>query len=235
MQNNRACTNCSLSAICLPLGLTTNEMQRLETVIDRYRMVKAHEVLVEQGKPFASLFAVRSGSFKAFQVTAGGREQVTNFYLPGELMGFEAIYQRQYQASITALETSTVCEIPFNQLLRLAADMPTLQQQLFNLMSQKMAPQFPVNIQSPAEGRMAAFLLSISARFKKRGFSATTFNLSMSRQDIASFLGMATETVSRLFSHMEEQEILSVNRREITIKNFRLLQKMVCGAEDSSE
>jgi CRP/FNR family transcriptional regulator, anaerobic regulatory protein len=227
-----SCKNCSLSKLCLPIGLNNEEMDTVNAIIKKRVTLKRGETLYKKNDLFRALFAIRSGSFKALTTQHADQEQITAFYLPGELMGFEAIYEKRYHSTMVALETSSVCEIPFADLLKLSAEIPSLQQQLLSLMSHKMAPDHFININSSAETRVATFLLSLSARFKQRGLSASVFNLSMSRHDIGNYLGLATETTSRVFTNLQQQGILSVERREITINNFRHLQEIVCGEDD---
>jgi len=160
-----SCSNCALAGLCLPAGLNEQELSTLNKLIKKRTTIKRGESLYTKGSAFKALYAVRSGSFKAKRPLREDEEQIINFYLPGELVGFEAIYSKEYTATVIALETSSLCEIPFNELLKLANEIPTLQQHLLGLMSQKMAPEFLINLNNSAEERIATFLLSLSARF----------------------------------------------------------------------
>ncbi len=223
-----SCETCSLAKLCLPLGLSEDQMKTMDTLITAQHTFERGEVLCHEGKPFANLFAVRSGSFKAYRSTADGNEEVLGFYLPGEIIGFRAIYNHAYTSSVAALETSSVCEIPFEKLLQYSAEMPELQEQLFALMSQGMSFDRVTSRNRTAEETVAAFLLNLSARFSRRGLSATHFILSMSRHDIANYLGLAPETVSRVLTKFQEEALIHVSRRDVELIDLRQLQMKGC-------
>ena len=238
------CKSCSLYQLCLPLGLAEGDLDKLENIIKRRKVVEKGSYLYHAGDSLKSLFAVRSGSFKSYSPVADSAEQVLGFHLPGELMGMDAIHGSQHRSYSKALETSSVCEIPFDKLETLSADVPGLSHHLMNLMSEELQhEQCHVTqlAKMTAESRLANFLLEMSKRHSVRGHSATDFNLSMSRNDIANMLGLAVETVSRLFTHFCEIEILAVERKHIKILNLTDLQAQaqacvsgVAGSESSS-
>lgn len=223
------CTTCSLSELCLPLGLNENELEQFSGIIVEKRNFHRGDYLFREGQVFTNIAAIRAGSFKGITTDIEGIEHVRGFYFPGELLGFHAIHSQRYAISLIALETSSVCMIPYPELFRLSRELPKLQEQLFSVMSQKLLPQFKVDPNNTAEQRIARLLLNISARFKCRGYSATEFRLSMSREDIGHYLGLATETISRIFKHLADEGVLEVNRRDITLKDMRRLQILACG------
>ncbi len=225
----QACKNCSLSSLCLPVGLDSAEMKRLDKIIHKQKVVQKGELLVREDQEFSGLFAVHSGSLKAYQSTPLGRDKIIGFYLPGELFGFDAIYPQKYTLTLQALELSSVCELPFAKLLGLASELPPLQSQLFSLMSQQINVDYVVNRQASAEQNIAAFLLNLSQRYQRRGLSATKFVLSMPRQDIANYLGLATETISRILTRFQENNLIHVERRQIELLDLRQLQILTCG------
>ena len=166
------------------------------------------------------MFAVRSGTLKAFRTTDDGREQVTGFYFPGEILGMDGISNNMHASSARALETAAVCEIPFSSLEKLSASMPNLQRHFFQLMSREITEDqqlITLLSKNSAEERVAALMLSISARNARRKLSATKFRLPMSRVDIGNYLGLTVETVSRVFSRMQKLEMLAVDNKEIEI------------------
>ncbi len=234
-QGRKACANCYLSKICLPVGLEQRDMQRLETLVNKRTVTQRGEYLFKRGDAFSKLMAVRSGSFKTFTSHSLGSEQIVGFYLPGEMVGFDGIHSGQNAVSCVALETSAVCEISFNKLLNLASEIPALQQQLLKLMSEKMTSSLSAMINSTAEQRIAMFLLSLSNRYYRCGYSQLEFNLSMSRHDIANYLGLATETISRIMSHFCKENILEVTHRHIHIKDLRQLQVLSCDNTNMGE
>lgn len=223
------CQSCSLYDLCLPMGLETGDLDRLDNVIKRRQSVDKNNFLFRMGEPLKSVYAIRSGSFKTYLTNPDGTEQIVGFSLPGELLGMDAISEDSHTCTAKALETSNVCEIPFERLESLARDIPNLQHQLFRLMSKEIQQDQNLMLllaQMPAETRLASFLLGMSERLNKRGYAANEFNLSMSRGDIANLLGMAVETISRLLSHFQENGLLKVERKHITILKLDELRKL---------
>lgn len=224
-----ACANCSLAQLCLPVGLTQAEINELDTLINSRFVLNPGEFLFKEGDTFTNLFAVRAGSFKAFRLSKDGEQTILNFYMPGEILGFHAIHEQKFHLSAVALETSSVCVIPFANLSNLTQKIPSLQKHIINLMSQKIDSDLTNYLNAPAQARVARFLLSISQRLHRRGLSGTEFNLSMSREDIGNFLGLATETISRIFSQMQKQQILASERRSIKILDMAKLHQLTYG------
>jgi len=215
-----ACQACSLNEICLPFGMETDDLEQLDSIIERKRPTSRGEHLFQTGDEFRCLFAVRSGSLKTYATSEDGSEQVMGFHLPGEIVGLDAIADGHHPLSAKALETTSLCEIPFTDLESLSRQLPSLQHQMLRVMSQEIRDDeqnMVVLGQKSAEERLAAFLISLSNRFHKRGFSANQFNLSMSRGDIGNYLGLALETVSRLFSRFQNEGLLRVDRKHIEL------------------
>ncbi|MDH5190867.1 MAG: fumarate/nitrate reduction transcriptional regulator Fnr [Gammaproteobacteria bacterium] len=217
-----ACKDCNLYQLCLPLGLENDDLERLDSIIKRRRPVKRHAFLYQSGDIMKSIFAVRSGSFKSYTLTDDGTEQITGFSLPGELIGLDAISSGQHISTAKALEMSHVCEIPFEKLEELSNAIPGLQRQLLRIMSKEIAHDQSAILLSKksAEERLACFIISLVNRYEARGFSAKEINLTMSRVEIASYLGLAVETVSRVFSRFQQDGLMSVNRRSIEINKI---------------
>ncbi|MDX1735626.1 MAG: fumarate/nitrate reduction transcriptional regulator Fnr [Halioglobus sp.] len=214
------CGNCRLNSICLPLALESDDIKQLDEIIQRSKPLQKGQFLYREGDDFQSVFAVRSGTLKAFRTTDDGREQVTGFYFPGEILGMDGISKNIHASSARALETAAICEIPFTSLEKLSSVMPNLQRHFFQLMSREItADQLLITLLSKnsAEERVASLMLSISSRNARRKLSATKFRLPMSRVDIGNYLGLTVETVSRVFSRMQKLELLQVDNKEIEI------------------
>lgn len=223
------CQTCSLYELCLPMGLDAGDLDSLDKVIKRRQSVNKNKFLFRMGEPLKSVFAIRSGSFKTYLTNPDGTEQIVGFSLPGELLGMDGIGDEKHTCTAKALETSSLCEIPFERLETLSRDIPNLQHQLLRLMSKEI--QHDQNhmlllAQMPAETRLASFLLGMSERLNQRGYAAHEFNLSMSRGDIANLLGMAVETISRLLGHFQDDGLLNVERKHITIIDLNKLRKL---------
>jgi len=225
----RACKACSLQELCLPVGISDTELETLERIIKQKRPLQRGEHLYRSGEPLTALYAVRAGSVKTHSVTDDGQEQVIGFHLPGELLGLDAISEGRHPCAAKALETTSVCEIPFDRLEEIAARVPGLQHQLFRIMSKGLRSdeQFMALLGKKAsDQRLAAFLLSLSSRFGQRGYSHSEFHLSMSRSDIANYLGLAVETVSRLFTRFQSAGLIRVERKLIRINDMEGMKRM---------
>ncbi|RDL45828.1 transcriptional regulator FNR [Marinomonas piezotolerans] len=232
------CQNCSLSALCLPISLADEDVNRLDQIIERKRPLKKGELLFRQGQEFDSVFAVRTGTLKTFNITNSGEEQITGFYCPSELLGLSGIDNNTYPISAKALETTTVCEIPFSHLEQLTAQIPSLKHQIFRLMSRKICDDQQMMVllgKKNADEKVASFLLNLSQRFKKRGYSATSFRLSMSRGEIGNYLGLAVETVSRVMTRFQKNGLIDVEGKEITIVDLPEMEKLIGTAEECAK
>jgi CRP/FNR family transcriptional regulator len=221
------CKNCRLGTLCLPLALKSEDIDKLDDIVQRGKPLQKGQHLYQEGSDFSAVYAVRSGAFKAYRVTDDGREQVTGFYFPGEILGMDGISKNTHACSARALETSAVCEIPFTAMEELSTSMPSLQHHFFQLMSREITEDqqlITLLSKNTAEERIAALMLSISSRNARRKLSATRFRLPMSRIDIGNYLGLTVETVSRVFSRLQKLDILRVSNKEIDIQDIRGLQ-----------
>ena len=215
-----SCGSCSVRRLCLPGGLSREDIDRLEQVTRRKKVIKAGESLFHAGDPFDNLYAIRSGSFKSAVIAADGDTQVTHFALPGELLGLDAYSSKSHPSYAEALEDSSVCVLPFAQLETLAQQVPALQQQIYSIFSDELRQENEILMllgKRSADTRLAALLINISSRYARRGYSANQFVLSMPRTDIANYLGLTAETVSRLFSRFQKEQLIRASGREVTI------------------
>jgi CRP/FNR family transcriptional regulator len=229
-----ACKDCTLFQLCLPIGVSDADLELLDRIIKKRRAVKPGEHLFRMGDPFVSIYAVKSGSFKTFTFADDGAEQVTGLHLPGELFGMDAISSGTHCCNAVALERSAVCEIPFDRLQDLGARVPSLMRQMVRIMSKEIMRDKRVMqiTKSGAEGRLAAFLLSVAERYFERGFSQDEYHLSMSRVDIGNYLGLADETVSRLFTRFKDEGLLMVDRRHVRLLDIPRLQAIARGGTE---
>ncbi|MBF7141418.1 MULTISPECIES: fumarate/nitrate reduction transcriptional regulator Fnr [Pseudomonas] len=214
------CKDCSLAPLCLPLSLDLQDMDALDAIVKRGRPLKKGDVLFRQGDPFSALYAVRSGTLRTLTLSDNGQEQITGFHLPSELVGLCAVDADHYPVSAVALETTTVCEIPFERLEDLAMQLPQLRRQLLRLMSREIRDDQQMMLllsKKNADERIATFLINLSARFRARGYSPNQFRLSMSRNDMGNFLGLAVETVSRVFTRFQQNGLIAAEGKEIHI------------------
>ncbi len=222
-----ACAECSLSELCVPLGLDAGDLERLERVISRGRPVARGKRIYDAGEPFRSLYAIRSGSVKTYRTDADGQTQITSFHLPGELIGAEAIATGEHALTAEAIEDVSLCELPFERLDDLSAEIPSLHHQLLKLMSREILieqEQIIVSGHRKPEQRVAHFLLMLSERSNLRGFDGRCLRLSMPRGDIGNYLGLALETVSRQLSRLQQSALITVNNRDIEIRDLDALR-----------
>ncbi len=231
------CHDCSISQLCIPFTLNENELDQLDSIIERKKPIQKGENLFKAGDELKSLYAIRSGTIKSYTITEQGDEQITGFHLAGDLVGFDAIHRLQHPSFAQALETSMVCEIPYEVLDELSGKLPKLRQQMLRLMSSEIkGDQEMIMLLSKknAEERLAAFLYNLSTRFSERGFSAREFRLAMTRGDIGNYLGLTVETISRLLGRFQKLELIKVKGKYVTLLNAPSLATLaglqVCGS-----
>ncbi len=231
-----SCSNCSLSELCLPHGMSHDDMDELDKIVKRQQPYQPGQHIFRAGDRGQSLFAVRSGALKSYCTTEDGDEQVLGFTLPGEVVGLDGMNDGSYASSSVVLETSSVCELPYDRLEEMCHLLPGLNRQMMRVISKEISSDQGMLLllgKRTAEDRLAAFLLSMSSRYHSRGLSPTEFNLPMSRQDIGNYLGLAIETVSRLFANFQKNQLLTVNRRQIVLTGLPRLRAMVEGCAGS--
>ncbi len=225
-----ACSTCNLRELCLPLGLSANELDELDQMISSRRSIARGEALFRTGDPFGSLYAVRTGFFKTCVSSEDGREQVTGFQMAGELLGLDGISLDVHACDAVALEDSQVCVIPFHELEELTLKLGELQRQFHKILSREIVRDQGVMLllgSMRAEERLAAFLLNLTQRLHSRGFSAKSLVLRMTREEIGSYLGLKLETVSRSFSKFHEDGLLEVKQRQIRVLDEEGLRQIV--------
>jgi CRP/FNR family transcriptional regulator len=231
-----SCSNCSLSELCLPHGMSHDDMDELDKIVRRQQPYQPGQHIFRAGDRGQSLFAVRSGALKSYCTTEDGDEQVLGFTLPGEVVGLDGMNDGCYASSSVVLETSSVCELPYDSLEEMCHLLPGLNRQMMRVVSKEISSDQGMLLllgKRTAEDRLAAFLLSMSSRYHSRGLSPTEFNLPMSRQDIGNYLGLAIETVSRLFANFQKNQLLTVSRRQIVLTDLPRLRAMVEGCAGS--
>lgn len=223
------CASCRLNSLCLPISLKLSDISRLDEIVQRGRPVQKGDHVYHAGDKFKSVYAVRSGAIKTVSVTRDGQEQVTGFYLPGEIIGMDGLATNQHSNAAIALETSAICEIPFSRLEDLSAQLPSLQRRFFQLMSKEIANDqqlITLLSKNSADERIAALLLSISARNHARGLSAEEFYLPMSRSDIGNFLGLTIETVSRVMGRIHKLGVIELDKKHVCIRDMDALRSL---------
>lgn len=228
-----ACSQCSLVELCLPKGLTAEELEVFEQTVQPKKPLKKSEYLYRAGEQMTSLYTVKTGAFKANIDSAGGEENIVGFFLPGELMGLDGIPSGEYQCDIIALGDAHVCQLPYREFQRISDRFPVLREEILSVSSTNMTMAQKMLFfigKRPVEERLAMFLIGLSQRFGARGLSDLRFRLAMSRHDIANYLGMAPETISRQFKKMQDQGLISIDSRDITINDLSALRTTVASS-----
>ncbi len=223
------CQDCGFSQLCLPFSLNDNELNRLDDIIQRKKPLHKADMLFEAGQPQRCLYAIRTGSFKTFTLTEQGEQQITGFHLPGDIVGFDALSNQQHPSYAEALETAMVCEIPLPNLETLLDQLPRLRQQMMRLMSEDIQADQQMMLllnRKTAEQKLATFLSQLAQRYASRGFSGSEFRLTMTRSDIGNYLGLTVETISRLLSKLDKEQLIQVNGKLISINDKTALSKL---------
>ena len=225
----------AMPALERPNAVHELDLAGIQELVSTRRRVKGGEHIYHAGDSFASIYVVRSGFFRSNMTLVDGREQVTGFFMAGEIMGMDGIHRGEHTCDMIALEDSEVCVIAYARLQRLSADMPALQQHFHRMMGREITRDHGIMLllgSMRAEERLATFLLQLSARYAARGYSATAFNLRMTREDIGSYLGLKIETVIRALGKLQKQGLVSVKGRRIEIDDLAALRGVVGGKDD---
>jgi CRP/FNR family transcriptional regulator len=223
------CSDCGLDPMCLVLDYAEQGSGVPEGILLRRQPVGLGEKLYNAHQDFDAIYAVKSGSFKAFIEQQDGTERVVGFYIAGDLMGAEAIAEHEYSCSVRALEPSQVCMLHIDRLVDSGRSLEAVQSALINMLGKEVALNHLLTaalVRQNAEQRLAAFLTSLSDRMKGRGFSPLNFELRMSRSDIGSYLGLARETVSRLLTQFQRRGLIQLRKRQLQLLDPHALRRL---------
>lgn len=213
----RFCGTCAFSSACVAAGYQKPDLAELQCLVEHVGPFHTGDHVFRTRDPFRAIFAVRSGSVKTRIFDQDGNEQVLGFYLPGEVIGLNAIYPEHFPCDAVALDTAFFCRFSFPAMSALAARLPALQQHLFRMLSKELGSASLLAGDHSADERVSAFLVDLANRYAACGFSGTRFHLSMSRGDIANYLRLAAETVSRVLSRLRNQQLIRIQGREIEL------------------
>ena len=218
-----ACLECAFQGRCLARAEDTGPGQDIPVTP---RILHRGDHLFRTNEEFHNVYTVRSGAIKAYVILQSGEEQVIGFHTPGDVVGLDAIDSGRYMCNAMVLDTSCVCPLPFEQLCRLGGRSPEIQGRLMRSLSRRIVDHEGLLLilgQKTADQRMAAFLL---------GLSHVDIHLPMSRADIASYLALAVETVSRVLTRLQEGNVLDVQRNQVRILD---LDKLATLAEETMD
>lgn len=233
----RRCSQCTLQQLCLAGGMSAHDLTRLDDIVRRRRPLDAGAHLFRMGEALGSVFIPRSGAIKTVTYSENGDEHIMGFHFPGELLGLDALASGQHRCDAVALATTVVCEVPFDQLGHIATQIPGLHQQLMRIIGisfDRDHDHREILVRRQANERIALFLHGISERFRGVGCDGLHIRLPMSRLDIANYLGLALETVSRGFTRLEEDGYIRVHGRQIAINDAGALARLAHGMANPS-
>lgn len=220
------CEDCSKATKCLGLGLDGESPQSALGVDVRSLVLHKHEKLINDGDRFEALYVVRSGAVKIYKDTETGEEQIIDFCLPGDLIGLDAIHSGRFHTHAVALDTSSICTLEFSDIENLCERSVHFRRAFLKRLSAGIHrnESFLVTLGTrDAYQRLAAFLVSLIEHYGSQGLSRVEFVLPMSRSDIADYLNLAVETVSRLFSRLQSEKCVRVKRSAVTIIDMESL------------
>ncbi|MFN4327505.1 MAG: fumarate/nitrate reduction transcriptional regulator Fnr [Limnobacter sp.] len=228
----RNCSNCNLRDLCMPMGLSNEELVKLDTLVSQRRRIPKGEGLFRTGDDFHALYAVKTGTFKTRLNSSEGAEQVIGFQMTGEILGLDGLGSGAHMCDAVALEDSEVCIIPYQTLDDLSQQFHSLQMHFHRVMGREIVKDQSVMLllgSMRAEQRLSAFLMNLSERQKARGFSATSMVLRMTREEIGSYLGLTIETVSRTLSKLQKEALIRIDQKNLTLLKLDALQTLATG------
>jgi CRP/FNR family transcriptional regulator len=217
------CETCHIASSCTATNLGSSGSGPLEGFAFSPKRVIRGDDIIRVNDSFTKLFFVRFGQFKMSEKSLTGTDRVVRFLMPGDIIGLDAIASGKHNFRVTALENSEACEIIFSSLATEMRYKPNLQSEFMRTMSLEL-----VRLHTRASILSHVILderLDISGRASKLGLSPKKLRLSMSRSDIASYLGTTIETVSRVIARFNQSEIGVIAGRDVEIYDTKLLMK----------
>ncbi|WP_127470420.1 fumarate/nitrate reduction transcriptional regulator Fnr [Thiomicrorhabdus aquaedulcis] len=226
---NVGCLNCGLQKICFPTGLQKSEIDRLDEIVERKSPLKKGQHLFSTGDVFSSLFAIRAGVVKVYSYSDVGEEVIHGFYLPGDVIGVEAVATKTHHLNAIALDATSVCALPFDELSELSLQIPHLNQQMFTIMSKEVNEgriHAEMLTKRNADQRVAQFIWDMAERYRNRGYFHKEFRLGILHRDVAVYLGLTPETVSRILAKLHQDQIATWKKKEVVIHNESKLRAL---------
>ena len=229
IQKTTSCDSCSLNTICLPNGLANKELEQLEVLIDKTVKIKKKDTVYLSMDEAKGIYAIKSGAIKTSIANSEGLEQVLEFHLPGDMLGFDAFNNGFHTCNAVALEDTLLCKISTEAFDDMCERLPSLRREMMHQVGKEIAHNQNLLLslgQQQTDERLATFLLQMSNHFQSRGFSGNEFVIPMPRQDLSNYLGMAVETLSRIISRLTDNGIVEIDRRLVIIKDMGKLEDL---------
>jgi CRP/FNR family transcriptional regulator len=231
-----SCSKCDLRQLCLPAGIGGDDLEELDRLVRSRQPFGTGQHIYNIGDPFRNLYVVKEGAAKTWVTGEQGSLQILGFHLPGEILGLDALMEGQHLCTAEALEHSLLCKVPYDRLEDICARVPALRNQFMRLISREtfIDHQHLVMMGSrQAMARLAIFLHSFRQRQLRLGLSGERIVLPMSRTDLANYLGLVTETVSRMFTRMQDNGVIRVRRRAVEVLDPDTLWRMTEEEEEA--
>lgn len=228
--SENACQLCKVKNSCLLSVLDKSDRKAFSKITIHNKLLRHDEHLFFPGDPFHYVYIIHSGSFKTYIAGKDGDTQVTGFHFQGDVLGLDGFFGGIHDYGADSLETSTVCKIPLIDFEKIMNQHVALSHASINVMSREIILNQKLLLilgRMTAEQKVANFLIHISEEYEARGHSPITFNLTMKRSEIANYLALANETVSRMFRTFQDRGIIHVERRNVSINNFSALKSSV--------
>lgn len=207
------CARCHFAFIC-----ENRAEQKKESFVKRIKPIKKNEYLQKENQPFRHIYAVRAGAVKAYQIEGSGKIQISDLFVQGEIIGLDAIHHEKYPYSTIALKDSLLCEIPYAHLLDEHLDIATYQH-IFSIFSARLNLNVYLSYVN-AEKKLANFLLRLTERLHQQD---DILHLPMTQYDIANYLRLTSETISRIFKSWQKNGIIKkIKNREIELQSLAL-------------
>jgi CRP/FNR family transcriptional regulator len=225
-----SCSNCGLQKLCFPTGLTQSEIVELDHIVQRKTPLQKNQALYSAGDAFNCLYAIRAGAVKVYSFSDQGEEMIHGFYLPGDVVGLDALAGRVHTFNAVALDVTSVCALPFSELSKLSVSIPHLSQQVLTIMSKEVVDgrlHSEMLTKKSADQRVAQFIWSMAERYRSRGYHHLQFRLSILHRDVATYLALTPETVSRILAKFHQENILTWKKKEVQIHNENALKSLL--------
>lgn len=229
-----ACGTCRLATQCLPGSLQGVGSEMFERIAQQTRLLEKGALLHEAESPFNSLYVVQIGALKGLSRDGSGTEHIARFYLPGEIVGLDSMDRDRSSLTVVALETTALCRIPYGVFHNLALTQPPIMHWLLRRVSAEVVHERTTRMAlacGNASQVLAHALNDLGERFASGGLSGTRLRLPMSRCELGNYLGLAPETMSRLFQRFRRQRLVSAVRREIELLDIHGLRRLAAGGQ----
>ncbi len=230
-----ACGLCSLRDWCWPPSLEAGDLDCLHGIVRQTGPFVAGSHLFRTDDRFTAVYAVRSGCIKTYTTDLSGHEYVHDFHLPGELLGFDAVYPERHHFNALVLKAALVCIVSYRDIAELSRRVPDLQTRILALMSRDFSRQQVCAEGFDATQRIAIFLFDVEARLRQQYFADYEFDLPMSREDIANYLRCSPETMSRVMSKLQQAGVIRVDRRHINLLDVARLGLIAQGVHPENK